>query len=392
MPRCSGSIAVPPAPAAADTVSRGARAGRQRTANVLGHFRLLRKLGEGGMGTVFQAEDVSNRRIVALKVLRKEVASSRPTAVQRFVREARMMKHIDHPNVLRFQDTGAIDGHHYLVMEYVKGRSVQEHLRERGRWSVGDALHVILACARGLDHAHEQGMIHRDIKPANIMVGEAGAVKVADLGLAKLTETDDELTCTGTGVGTAVYMAPEQFADAKNADRRCDIYGLGCVLYNLLAGELPFKPGPLLAMLDAKEQGNYRPLREQNADVPEALATIVDRMLASKPEGRHATCAEVIAEIEALDLAAKVLSFIAPPEPVVAEPSAPPAQALPAQEPRRQPKKVRRPSRVRAAAPPRTAAALARHPSWLVAGFLLVFLALELVAAAGFLVLGWIGW
>jgi serine/threonine-protein kinase len=322
MTPCAASVAALPVPSEPDA------AGRRRS-NVLGHYRLLRKLGEGAMGAVYQAEDTSNRRIVALKVLHKSVAS-RPIAVQRFQREARMMEGIDHPNVLRCEETGCIGGWHYLVMEYVDGRSLQAYLLERGRWAVGDALHVILACARGLQHAHEQAMIHRDIKPVNILISAAGQVKIADLGLAKLIEIDDDLTRTGVGVGTPLFMAPEQIVDAKHVDHRCDIYGLGCVLYNLLAGELLFKPDSLLAILDAKRKADLPWLRERNPDVPESLSALVQRMVATRPESRPATCAEVIAEIEALGLAAEHLSFIDPPEP---ETSLLPAPEAPAPEP-----------------------------------------------------------
>jgi serine/threonine-protein kinase len=285
-----------------------------RTANVLGHFRLLRKLGEGGMGSVFQAEDVGDKAIVAVKILRKAVAA-RPTAVPRFLREARMMAQIDHPNVMRFLEAGTIQGNHYLVMEYVGGGSVSSHLKEHGRFAVGDALYVVLACARGLHHAHEQGMIHRDVKPANILFTADGMVKLADLGLAKLTDGDDDLTRTGTGAGSPIYMAPEQALDAKYVDRRCDVYGLGCVLYTALAGKPPFQPGSVLAVLEAKQKGIYPPLRELNGDVPEAVAVVVDRMLAHHADDRYASCAEVIEAIEALGLTAPHLSFFPPQTP-----------------------------------------------------------------------------
>jgi eukaryotic-like serine/threonine-protein kinase len=320
MPQNAARIVAPQAAAAAapdGATRRGAGTGERRTVNVLGHYRLIRKLGEGAMGTVYQAEDVTDGRIVAVKVLKKEMAG-RPTAVSRFDREAQMMAHIDHPNVLRSYEVGSIHWCHYLVIEYVAGGSVEEHLKRRGRFGVGDALHVILACARGLHHAHEHGMIHRDVKPANILLTSDGTVKLADLGLAKLAESDEDLTRTGTAAGTPLFMAPEQVIDAKHVDCRSDIYGLGCVLYALLAGRPPFEADSILAILEAKQKGKYLSLPEHCIEAPQALCAIMDRMLASKPEDRYGSCAEAIVDIEALNLAADRLSFMGAAEPLAA--------------------------------------------------------------------------
>src|SRR5262249_4383203 len=146
--------------------------------------------------------------------------------VARFHREAKLMAKIDHPNVLRCYAFGEDKGTHYFAMEYVDGGSMEGWVRRVGRLSVGDALHIVLACANALAHAHELGLIHRDIKPDNILLTSKGVVKVADLGLAKATQEDLGLTKTGTGAGTPLYMSPEQCSDVKHVDARTDIYSL----------------------------------------------------------------------------------------------------------------------------------------------------------------------
>src|SRR5262245_50037597 len=208
---------------------------RKEKITALGDFRLVRKLGEGGMGAVYQAHQISLDRPAAVKVMAKHLAS-KPDLVERFYREARLMARLDHPNIVRSYGVGEAHGMYYLAMEFVDGGSVSFHLKRVGKFSVGDALHIILACARALAHAHEQTIIHRDIKPDNVLLSKAGVVKLADLGLAKALEEDLDLTRTGIGAGTPYYMAPEQAANAKQADVRSDIYSLGCMLYLFLTG------------------------------------------------------------------------------------------------------------------------------------------------------------
>jgi serine/threonine protein kinase len=275
-----------------------------------------------------------------------------------------------------------------MVIEYVAGGSVEQHLKQRLRFGVGDALYVILACAHGLHHAHEHGMIHRDVKPANILLTSDGIVKLADLGLAKLAESDEDLTRTGTGAGTPVYMAPEQVLDAKHVDRRSDIYSLGCVLYALLAGRPPFETGPILAMLEAKQKGEYLPLQGQCTETPKALCAIVDRMLASKPENRYGSCAEAIADIEALNLAADRLSFMGAADPVTASRSMQEAivqETVGKEPPPRPTKKPRRIRRTKAAEKQQSRRALVRRPALLTIVLLGVVLAICLFTVAGLL-------
>jgi serine/threonine-protein kinase len=275
----------------------------------LGDYKLLKKLGQGGMGTVYLAQQVSLDRTVALKVLSKDLAAKQ-AFVQRFQREARLMARLDHPNILRCHDVGAIAGHHYLAMEFVDGGSLQDWLKKLGKFELGDALHVTLACTRALQHAHDLNMVHRDIKPDNLLLTSKGVVKLADLGLAKASDDDLSLTKTGTGAGTPLYMAPEQARDAKNVDHRTDIYAVGCMLYCFLTGQLPFTGETLLEVIDAKTKGKFTPARRLNADIPPRLDLIIDKMLAASPVHRYQSCTELIADLEGLELANVHLSFL----------------------------------------------------------------------------------
>jgi serine/threonine-protein kinase len=279
----------------------------------LGEYRLVKKLGAGGMGSVYLARQMSLDRDVALKVMSRELAGN-PTFVQRFLREARIMARLDHPHIVRCYGAGEDHGWHYLAMEYVDGGSLASRLRKSDRLSVGDALHVLLACAEALQHAHEQHLVHRDMKPDNVLITRKGVVKVADLGLAKALDEDLAVTRTGVGAGTPIYMAPEQARDAKRVDHRCDIYALGCTLYRCLTGHPPFGGATTVELVEAKEKGKFPPARRSNPDVPERLDLILDKMLAPRPEQRYQSCAELIRDLKALGRANATLEFLRPQE------------------------------------------------------------------------------
>ncbi|MCI0641049.1 MAG: serine/threonine protein kinase [Gemmataceae bacterium] len=281
----------------------------QAKSATLGDYLLQKKIGQGGMGAVYKAHQISLDRDAAVKVLSKELAA-KPGFIERFLREARVMAKLDHPHILRCYDVDVAGGYHYLAMEYVDGGSADDLLREHGKLSLGDALHIALKTAVALQHAHDQGLVHRDIKPDNILLTKKGVVKVADLGLAKATDDDMTLTKTGTGAGTPLFMAPEQARDVKHVDGRVDIYALGCMLYAFLTGDAPFKGETFVELIEAKERGKYTPIRNFNQNVPERLDLIVEKMVAKKPEHRYASCAELIAELEALGLHHEALSVV----------------------------------------------------------------------------------
>lgn len=281
----------------------------QEKVSILGDFKLIKLLGKGGMGSVYQAIEMSIERPCALKVMAKHLADNKDF-VERFKREARIQCNLDHPNIVRGYRVAEERGLQLFAMEFIDGLSVQTWLKKLGRFSVGDALHITLAVLHAMQYAHEKNMIHRDIKPDNVMITSKGVVKVADLGLAKALDEDMSLTQSGMGAGTPYYMSPEQAANAKHVDARTDIYAIGCMLYVFLTGQMPFKGTTTLELIKAKEDGRFEPIRKHNPEVPEKLDLIVAKMIQKKPEHRFQSCAEVIAAIEELGLHNETLSFI----------------------------------------------------------------------------------
>ncbi|MCH8830696.1 MAG: serine/threonine protein kinase, partial [Planctomycetes bacterium] len=275
----------------------------------LGDFKLLKKLGQGGMGTVYLARQLSLDRHVALKTLSKELAK-KELFVQRFLRESRSMAKLQHPNIVQVYAADSASGFHFAAIEYIDGQSMQDWMNSLKSLSVGDAVHVILVCADALKHAHDQNMIHRDIKPDNILVTKKGVVKVADFGLAKALDEDVSMTQSGTGLGTPLYMAPEQARNAKHVDQRSDIYALGCTLYYFITGELPFKGTNTLELIMAKEEGRFKPARRIKPEVPEQLDLMIDKMMAKEAKHRYADCGEIIRDLQRLQLENPSLSFI----------------------------------------------------------------------------------
>lgn len=279
----------------------------------LGDFKLLKKLGQGGMGEVYLANQVSLDRKVAVKILSKEMAK-KPGFVERFVRECRAMAKIDHPNAVKVYAADSDKGLNYVGIEYIDGQSMQDWIDKFETLSVGDAINVIMSCADALNHAHDLNLIHRDIKPDNILVTKKGVVKVADFGLAKALDDEDmSMTQSGTGLGTPLYMPPEQARDAKNVDHRTDIYALGCTFYYFLTGKLPFEGGSVLKLIVAKEKGQYPAARSLNAKVPEKLSLMIDKMIQKDPKHRYSSCAEIINDLDQLGLESEVLSFVDDP-------------------------------------------------------------------------------
>lgn len=310
-----------------DSLEAPVAQGGGKGATILGDFKLLKKLGQGGMGSVYKAQQVSTGLIVAVKVLAKELAS-KEAYVLRFEREAKAMQKVDHPNILQCLDVGKAKNYHFFVMEFVEGGSIENWLRKLGRFSIGDALHIVLRTAEGLQHAHEKNIIHRDIKPDNILLTKEGVIKIADLGLAKDTDEETALTKTGAGAGTPIYMAPEQARDVKRVDCRVDIYALGVMLYVFLSGKAPFQGNTVVELTSAKEKGKFDPVRRHNDDVPPKIDLIIDKMLARDPKMRYASCAEVIKQLESLELANETLSFVETEETVI-----PPSSAKRAKKP-----------------------------------------------------------
>jgi tRNA A-37 threonylcarbamoyl transferase component Bud32 len=314
----------------------------KKKATRLGDFQLVKKLGQGGMGEVYLAKQISLDRKVAVKTLSKELAK-KEDFVQRFLRESRAMAKLQHPNAVQVFAADSHRGIYYAAIEYIDGQSMQDWMNDLGRLSVGDALHVTLVCAQALQEAHGLNLIHRDIKPDNILVTQKGIVKVADFGLAKVIDEDVSMTQSGHGLGTPLYMAPEQARDAKNVDSRTDIYALGATLYYFLTGELPFSGTTMIELITAKEEGTFTAARKLQPDVPERLDLMIDKMLVKNPAHRYASCKELIADLSSLKLDSPSLGFIDAPDKAVrsAAVASQPAAPKPAAQPTPAPAKTK---------------------------------------------------
>ena len=279
----------------------------------LGQYRLLRKLGEGGMGTVYLGFDVKSTQQVAIKILNEELATQQ-AYIDRFNREGRSGVVLDHPNIVRTQVVGRdlATGLHYLVMEYVDGPTVLHLLETRGPWPVGDVVNLGLQIAKALVHAHTRNIVHRDIKPDNILISRSGVAKLADMGLAKPMDDSSHLTIVRAGFGTTAYMPYEQAVNAKRVDGRSDLYALGATMYHLLTGQVPFPGESHVEVVERKKQGRYRAASTIVPSIPSSLDAILGKLLACLPRDRFQTASEAIIELERSALASKVLSVADP--------------------------------------------------------------------------------
>jgi len=283
-------------------------------------YRVERELGRGGMATVHLAHDLRNDQLVALKVLHPQLAFT--LGADRFAREIRVAAQLDHPNILRVLDSGDFGGQLWFAMPYVEGESLYERLQRERQLPTAEVLRIAFAVASALAYANEHGVVHRDIKPDNIMLSGDG-VLVADFGVARaVSEMQSKLTATGMIVGTPTYMSPEQAAGEMNLDGRSDIFALACVMYEMLAGEPPFKgPTPQMTLMLRLMQP-ARPLRPM-VNVTEEVESAILRALAKDPAERWPTAAHF-----ADALAGK--QSAPPPQP---PPPSPEPQSAPAVEP-----------------------------------------------------------
>jgi serine/threonine protein kinase len=277
----------------------------------IGPYRVLRKLGEGGMGAVYLAFDAKAGRQVAIKVLNPSQSTVR-SSLDRFHREGKHGALLNHANIVRNLDSG-IDmptGLFYLVLEFVDGPSAHELLDSRGRLTVSDAVAIVLDVARALEHAHKKGIIHRDLKPANILISRSGLAKLSDMGLARKLDESSTLTNASQGIGTPYYVAYEQAMNARKADERSDIFALGATLYHLLTGHVPFPGESTVEIVERKGIGRYAKARSFNPEVTERLETILAKMMALDPADRYQTASEVIVDLERSQLGGAIPSFV----------------------------------------------------------------------------------
>ena len=308
----SGSPAISPAslpgspPATAEGKSNAAAAAAALVPGaVLGNYKILDTLGEGGMGVVLKAQHVRMERLVALKVLRGQATES-PAAIKRFQQEVRAAARLSHPNIVTAFDADDVNGLHFLVMEYVNGENLADYLSQRGRLDAAQAVDFVIQTAKGLEYAHGEGVVHRDIKPGNLLLDKRGAIKILDMGLASIRETQDagqdqvhaDVTQANQLLGTFDYMPPEQAVDPRSVDHRADIYSLGCTLFRLLTGQLPYRGENPLKKIFAHRDEPIPSLRDHRPEVPLELDRIFKKMLAKSPEDRYQRRGDVIAALQ----------------------------------------------------------------------------------------------
>lgn len=262
-------------------------------------YKILRTLGEGGMGTVYLAEHSVMGRQVAIKAIREDYVAN-PEAVIRFQNEVRAAAKLSHRNIVTAHDAEQSDGHHFLVMEYVPGESLTEVVRRKGRLGITHACNYIFQIAQGLKHAHKLKMVHRDIKPSNLMRTPEGIVKILDFGLARMSEVHPEandITSTGTMMGTVDFVSPEQARDAKSADIRSDLYSLGCTFFFLLTGKAPFQASTKVDKILAHVSKPFPDVTRFRPDIDSKVAAILTKLTQKQPEDRYQSPTELIQDL-----------------------------------------------------------------------------------------------
>ena len=264
----------------------------------ISHFNILSKLGEGGMGVVYKAEDTKLGRTVAIKFLPQEIAAQEE-AKKRFKIEAKAAAALNHPNIATIHQIEETEKHMFIVMEYVEGRTLRQLLQVHGPFPLENVLNYAIQIAGGLQAAHKKGIIHRDIKSANIMLTENNHIKVMDFGLAKLAG-QTQITKEGTTVGTIAYISPEQAHDTTAIDHRSDIWSFGVVLYEMLAGQVPFQSDHEMAVMYAIMNQDTRPIPGLPEEVADKLQVLVDKALMKSPDARYQQMDEVLDALHAL--------------------------------------------------------------------------------------------
>jgi serine/threonine protein kinase len=281
------------------------------TPDRISHYRILERIGVGGMGTVYRAQDERSGAIVAVKVLHQHLAAD-PTYVRRLEREARIARSIDSPNVVRVLEAGRDGDSYYLAMEYVPGQTLAQIIEKRGQLPVEEAVRIAASIAAGLAAAHAKGIVHRDISPQNVIIMPSGEVKLADFGVARdLGQT--AMTATNMLLGKPQYIAPEIVTGRGSPDIRSDIYALGVVMYQMLAGTVPFHADTPYAVMQMQVHDVPRPIGEMRGDVPGWLQALLERCLAKDPGQRYPSPQTLAAELHASGQAGGVATAMSAP-------------------------------------------------------------------------------
>ena len=282
-------------------------------AQTISHYRITAKLGEGGMGVVYKAEDLKLKRTVALKFLRTDALEDEERKT-RFLREAQAAAALNHPNICTIYEIDEADGRSFIAMEYIDGQSLKDKIKSRPL-KLQEALEIAIQAGEGLQEAHEQGTTHRDIKSANIMLAGKGKVKVTDFGLAHLAGRSG-LTKSGSMMGTPAYMSPEQ-ARGEPTDCRTDIWALGVVLYEMISGQLPFKGELDAAMLYSILNEDPEPLAVLRGSVPVKIDRIVGKAMAKRAEERYQHVDELLVDLRSLEKHRETVPSQRPPSQAV---------------------------------------------------------------------------
>jgi serine/threonine-protein kinase len=258
-------------------------------------YRIEEVAGRGGMGVVYRAQHVHLGRTVALKLLNPELAASEEFR-ERFIREARAAAELEHPNIVPVYDAGEVEGRLYLAMKFIEGTDMAQLLEQEGRLGPERAIPLLEQLADALDAAHENGLIHRDEKPANALL-EGDRLYLTDFGLTRRVDSTRPLTATGRAVGTAAYLAPEQIR-GEPLDRRVDVYALGCVTYQCLAGEPPYMRDTDMLIMWAHVGAEPPSLSTERSDLPAAVDRVIQKALAKSREDRYDTCGQLVSELK----------------------------------------------------------------------------------------------
>ena len=287
-------------PAQRDEVLRRLRGRRPGYAVRVGRYRILRKLGSGGMGAVYLAED-DRARPVALKILPRQIAKD-PAQMERFRREGEAMAKLNHANIVRAFSLGEIRGRPFIVMEYCEGESLDRRLRRDERIRSPEAVRILIQVACALQYAHARDIVHRDIKPGNIMLTPAGEAKLLDLGLSKrLGLPDTTVTQTGQFMGTPCYIAPEQAQGDRDLDGRADVYSLGATFFHLVTGCAPYAGQTAVEIVSQHVLSPVPDPRDIRQGIPDEVSFVIRRMMAKSPADRHPDCGALREDLERID-------------------------------------------------------------------------------------------
>jgi serine/threonine-protein kinase len=263
-------------------------------------YKILGKLGQGAMATVFKARQLSLDRLVAIKVLPRKFTTS-TQFIERFYAEGRAAAQLNHPNIVQAYDVGQAGEYHYFVMEYVEGRTVYDDIVKHKRCPQDEAIDIVIQIAEALHHAHQKGLIHRDVKPKNIMLTKEGVAKLADMGLARgISDKEAAEAEQGKAFGTPYYISPEQIRGEINIGPPTDIYSLGATLYHMVTGAVPFDGKNPSAVMHAHLKQPLNAPDHVNPKLSAGISEVIEMMMAKSPKDRYQTCADLLADLRAV--------------------------------------------------------------------------------------------